>query len=581
MGSEFGVHADSKPEPNLDSAGIFWATWTCLWTVILVSGMGYLIARRETPILRLRGLGISLVAITLLHLYWISVQLGYILGPITPGDAEYWIMGIYLPFGIALFHASNSRFLHVAQAQRKYAEQGGKALEARAGSKRPGGLLDRFKRLDYSAKILAIVIFGMFLQLMLTVFMYIMSRKWHSSWGIPGTEVTGTEMEQKMQMGRGWEWWPSVFWQFFWAWIVAPVVLWKSRGIHDTQGWRVQTIGCAVSNLHAAPMWLIALYVPGMDPVNRYFIPPQWIAVSIMLTEGFTVFLPCWEVMRHQTLRQETLDSIAQWESKNRLSQRAESKSVHTASSTRVESIMSGWKSTNGSVKTTKSDESILTMSALEHVLERNPAPLQQFSALRDFSGENIAFLTSVAEWKNSLPPTVRGGASTDPNTRELVRERFNRALRIYAGFISTRDAEFPINISSQDLKKLEAIFEASARKLLGEKRDVDPATPFDFPSLPVERSMSTASSAATEKTTAELIAPAPTSSAADRVQYWGEVPDEFDETVFDDAEKSIKYLVLTNTWPKFVRTRRSSMDTIDPESHNEVLQMVKEKQRK
>lgn len=29
-------------------------------------------------------------------------------------------------------------------------------------------------------------------------------------------------------------------------------------------------------SLHAAPMWLIALYVPGMAPVNNYFIPPQW-----------------------------------------------------------------------------------------------------------------------------------------------------------------------------------------------------------------------------------------------------------------------------------------------------------------
>ena len=299
-----------------------------------------------------------------------------------------------------------------------------------------------------------------------------------------------------------------------------------------------------------------------------------------MLTEVFTVFLPCWEVMRHQTLRQETLDSIAQWESKNKVSRRTENKSVHTASSTRVESIMSGWKSTNGSVKTTNSDESILTMSALEHVLERNPAPLQEFSALRDFSGENIAFLTSVSEWKSSLPPAVRDGESRDPNTRELVRERFNRALRIYAGFISTRDAEFPINISSHDLKKLEGIFEASARKLYGEKCDVDPATPFDFPAPPVERS-ATSSSEDSEKTAAELIAAARTSTAGDRVQYWGEIPDEFDETVFDDAEKSIKYLVLTNTWPKFVRNRRSSMDTIDPESHTDVLQMVKERHGK
>ncbi|OJZ88824.1 hypothetical protein ASPFODRAFT_129566, partial [Aspergillus luchuensis CBS 106.47] len=39
------------------------------------------------------------------------------------------------------------------------------------------------------------------------------------------------------------------------------------------------------------------------------------------------------------------------------------------------------------------------------------------------------------------------------------------------------------------------------------------------------------------------------------RVQYWGEVPQTFNTTVFDRAEESIKDLVLTNTWPKFVRS--------------------------
>lgn len=27
-------------------------------------------------------------------------------------------------------------------------------------------------------------------------------------------------------------------------------------------------------------MWLIALYVPAMAPVNEYFIPPQWYDIS-------------------------------------------------------------------------------------------------------------------------------------------------------------------------------------------------------------------------------------------------------------------------------------------------------------
>lgn len=287
-----------------------------------------------------------------------------------------------------------------------------------------------------------------------------------------------------------------------------------------------------------------------------------------MMMEILTVFLPCWQVMRHQSLRQETLDSIAQWESKNRVADRTAAKSVRTAS-TRVESVMSGWKS----VRSNNSGESILTMSALEHVLERNPLPLLEFSALRDFSGENIAFLTSVAEWKSSFPAAIRMGGVRDPNARELVRERFHGALRIYAGFISTSDAEFPINISSPDLKRLEAVFEAPARLLYGERRRVDPATPFDdapgrgFADGPAA---SAASCDGSETTVA----------AQDRVQFWGDIPDAFDETVFDDAEQSIKYLVLTNTWPKFVRQRRTSATAPDAEAGHDGASTGRDRRR-
>ena len=31
-----------------------------------------------------------------------------------------------------------------------------------------------------------------------------------------------------------------------------------------------------VCSLHATPMWLVALYVPAMETVNKYWIPPQW-----------------------------------------------------------------------------------------------------------------------------------------------------------------------------------------------------------------------------------------------------------------------------------------------------------------
>jgi hypothetical protein len=46
--------------------------------------------------------------------------------------------------------------------------------------------------------------------------------------------------------------WPSIVWQFVWAWIVAPIILWQSRGIHDTHGWQRQTMACCIAGyVHA------------------------------------------------------------------------------------------------------------------------------------------------------------------------------------------------------------------------------------------------------------------------------------------------------------------------------------------
>ncbi|KAF9892321.1 hypothetical protein FE257_002098 [Aspergillus nanangensis] len=558
MGSELGVTPDSKPEAVYSPVAIWWAVWAGVWTVAVGCGLAYLFVRRDSPVLRVRGIYLSLAAIILLHLYWASVQFGVMIGPIMPGDAQYWLMGTYLPIGIALFHASNTRFLHVAKMQKKYAQPDHHRALSYADARRQTGLYARFRRLDFDTRTLIVVGIAIVVQLFLTVLMWLISRKWHRTWGIPGTETHGTPMEQLTQMGQGWEWWSTIVGQFFWAWIVAPIVLWKARHIHDTQGWRVQTIGCVIANLPATPMWLIALYVPAFEVINPYWIPPQWICLSILVMEIFAVFLPCWEVMRHQSLRQETLDLIAQWEAKTKGTGN-DAKSFSDVS-TMIDSMMSGWKSTDGSIATKNTGrDSILTMGALEHVLERNPMPLQKFSALNDFSGENIAFLTSVAEWKNSLPKSIRDGSAPDnENTRELIHERYSRALHIYVEFISVRHAEFPVNISSQDLRRLEHIFEESARVVYGDEAKLeDPVTPFDKFTFDVPPSPTQTESSQ------RPIHLQPLESAA---RYGGDVPvpEDFDAKVFDDAEDSIKYLVLTNTWPKFIKTRRISTESAD-----------------
>lgn len=40
--------------------------------------------------------------------------------------------------------------------------------------------------------------------------MFLISRKFHPSFGIPGTEVTGLPMEINTKQGRGWEWYERI-----------------------------------------------------------------------------------------------------------------------------------------------------------------------------------------------------------------------------------------------------------------------------------------------------------------------------------------------------------------------------------
>ncbi|SPQ17616.1 6647b2b8-ff0e-429a-a269-2ca5ddaec8df [Thermothielavioides terrestris] len=634
-GSEFGTTPDTKPQARLDGVAVWWLTFAAVWTLLLAAGMTFLYKKRNTPTLRLRGLSLTFAGLVLLHLYWLSVQIAYSVGPLAPEVAEFWIMSVWYPFGIALFHAGNSQFLHVAKAQSRFARPPSQ-MKTRYDEKRrlqKPTWLQRIRQMDYSKRMFMFVTMGMTVQLLIVIIIYMVSRKFHPDFGVPGTEVTGkSAAEIAMKQGRGWEWWPSIVWQFVWAWIVAPIVLWRSRGIRDTHGWQRQTIACCIAGLPAAPMWLIALYVPGMAPVNQYFVPPQWIALSIFVIEICSVFVPCWEVHKHQTLRQETLESIANWESKKRFGAKSETSSEQTAApplsptSTKVgdSAGFDSWKKLPGLESNTASqanvggvpDDGVLTMAALEHVLDKNPEPLRQFSARRDFSGENIAFLTAVAEWKAALPPEfVR--SRFDAASEGMVREQFTRALRIYTEFISPRDAEFPINIAWHDLRKLQGVFERAARSMntAGASKTVDAATPFadselaDFtakpppppPHQPPKRdsrdsqahilepspTLPPAEAVTTTTTTTTTTTARPRSTGATHIPlpvpavlppshahanstngsntpsqphayvhtpsyalYEGDIPTAFDAAVFDAAQASIKYLVLTNTWP-------------------------------
>jgi len=172
-GSESGLTADTAPHPQLDALGYFYISLSVVWTAVIVTGIVFLYRKRKLPFLKIRGLPLSFAAVTLLHLYWISVQLGYVLGPIAPAVAEFWIMGIWFPLGISLFQAASSQFLYVAEVQKRLYRHGSidEALREYKWPAKEGKSVSRWKRLvvrfrkmEYSKRILTFVIAGMVVQ---------------------------------------------------------------------------------------------------------------------------------------------------------------------------------------------------------------------------------------------------------------------------------------------------------------------------------------------------------------------------------------------------------------------------------
>jgi hypothetical protein len=162
MGAKSVIRASAPQDFKLDGLATFYCCFAAIWTAILVGGMVFLYRKRDMPILRIRGLALSFGSVILLHIYWLAVQFGYLYGKWMAAGVEFWIMGIWLPFGIALFHASNSRFLYVAEMQKRFIRSD--TMEKRVPQTGKKTLLQRYKALDYTTRMLAVVGTGMAIQ---------------------------------------------------------------------------------------------------------------------------------------------------------------------------------------------------------------------------------------------------------------------------------------------------------------------------------------------------------------------------------------------------------------------------------
>lgn len=289
----------------------------------------------------------------------------------------------------------------------------------------------------------------------------------------------------------------------------------------------------------------------------------------IFLMEASVIFIPCWHIIKNRRLKKETLNIIAEWEKKQ-----ARSPSVQSDSTKVTRRSLVSQKDSFKSNTSSRRGE-MYTMTALEKALETNPTRLLHFSAFKDFSGENIQFLSSVQQWKANWNHVAKNGLFRKTTKIELEddalrRQQYNKAVQIYSSFISLQYSDYPINISSGHYKELEAMFDGSAA-LCNAHLPEDAVTPFNnywssSRSDDVESAHGNISVVSTviNKSTDTFLAtidcqqvknPASMnlSNLGIEVPSFVEVPAIFGPNIFDNSEESIKYMVLTNTWPKFV----------------------------
>lgn len=102
---------------NWDDLGKAYAAILLAWTLTLATGIVWLLRNRRLPYIRMRNLPLAIISTVLLHVYLVKIFLAYTTNGHFTCAAEFWIMSVYLPFGIALFQANAMQLRSVSDRQ--------------------------------------------------------------------------------------------------------------------------------------------------------------------------------------------------------------------------------------------------------------------------------------------------------------------------------------------------------------------------------------------------------------------------------------------------------------------------------
>ena len=238
--------------------------------------------------------------------------------------------------------------------------------------------------------------------------------------------------------------------------------------------------------------------------------------------EIVTLFFPLLEVYINRRERKATANAIVEWERRN-----------HDFDS--LQTILLRYGSIENMESQTKT--AMYNMQALERALETNARELLEFAATKQFTGENIVFLTRVRDWKERWARTAQGKASI---SLEAQGRLYEVAKAIFERNVSLHTSQFPVNLESKVYHHLEGVFGTSTPR--SSRSIISP-----FTELWDKRGIGDCKAGFEEILRMEENIK-PEAARGSFVPPFG-----FDGAVFDEAERSIKHIVFTNTWGRYL----------------------------
>jgi hypothetical protein len=88
---------------NTDALGVTYVVVAIMYTLILGFELTLLYLRRDAFGIQIRNIKILFAAVSTLHIYLTLVLLAYPWNGLYPCSAEFWVMSIFLPLGMAFF----------------------------------------------------------------------------------------------------------------------------------------------------------------------------------------------------------------------------------------------------------------------------------------------------------------------------------------------------------------------------------------------------------------------------------------------------------------------------------------------